>query len=159
MIWSSSLRRLVIASGLIFSLGTVNLHAQQKPDLEAVAAANLAFDTAISSRDIKAMEKVWAGEPYVIAVHPASKALIIGWDAVRQSWEGTFDRFAEISVSMKEPQIHLAQNMGWVVGIESVQGKSKNGDAVSFTAFTTNVYEKRDGRWLMVLHTTSRVPQ
>src|SRR5882762_1484575 len=74
-------------------------------------------------------------------------------------WMGCSPPFAEISVSMKEPQIHLAQNMGWVVGIERVQGKSKNGDAVSFTAFTTNVYEKRDGRWLMVLHTTSRVPQ
>jgi hypothetical protein len=30
---------------------------------------------------------------------------------------------------------------------------------VSFTAFTTNMYEKRDGHWLMVLHATSRVPQ
>jgi hypothetical protein len=59
---------------------------------------------------------------------------------------------------MTEPQVHLAQNVGWVVGIESVQGKSKNGDAVSFTAFTTNVYEKRNGLWLMALH-TSRVPQ
>jgi ketosteroid isomerase-like protein len=85
--------------------------------------------------------------------------LIVGWDAVRKSWEGTFDRFAEISVSMKEPQIHVAQNVAWVVGLESVQGKFKNADAVSFTAFTTNMYEERDGRWLMVLHTTSRVPQ
>jgi len=159
MIWSSSLRQLVIASGLVFILGSVNLHAEQKSDIEAVAAANLAFDTALSGRDINAMERVWAAEPYVIAVHPASKVLIVGWDAVRKSWEGTFDRFAEISVSMKEPQIHLAQNVGWVVGIESVQGKSKHGDAVTFTAFTTNMYEKRDGRWLMVLHTTSRVPQ
>jgi len=159
MIWSPSLRQLVIASGLIFILGTVNLHAEEKPDIEAVAGANLAFDMAISGRDINAMERVWAAEPFVIAVHPASKVLIVGWDAVRKSWEGTFDRFAEISVSMKEPQIHLAQSVAWVVGIESVQGKSKNGDAVSFTAFTTNMYEKRDGHWLMVLHTTSRVPQ
>jgi ketosteroid isomerase-like protein len=159
MIWSPSLRQLMIASGLIFILGTVNLHAEEKSDIEAVTAANLAFDTALSGRDINAMERVWAAEPYVIAVHPASKVLIVGPDAVRKSWEATFDRFAEISVSMKEPQIHLVQNLGWVVGIESVQGKSKNGDAVSFMAFTTNMYEKRDGRWLMVLHTTSRVPQ
>jgi ketosteroid isomerase-like protein len=127
MIWSSSLRQLVIARDLIFILGTVHLHAEQKSDIEAVAAANLSFDIAISNRNINAMEKVWA-------VHSASKVLIVGWDAVRKSWEGTFDRFAEISVSLKEPQIHLAQNMGWVFGIESVQGKSKNGDAVSFMA-------------------------
>lgn len=159
MIWSSSLRPLVIAIGLFFVLGTVNLHAEQKSDIEAVTVANLAFETALSTRDINAMERVWAGQPYVIAVHPASKALIVGWDAVRKSWEATFDRFAEISVSMKEPQIHVVQNVAWVVGMESVQGKAKNGDAVSFMAFTTNMYEKWDGRWLMVLHTTSRVPQ
>jgi ketosteroid isomerase-like protein len=159
MAWRSSLRQLVVACGLILFLGTVNLHAEQASDIEAVTTANLAFDAALSGRDINAMGKVWAAEPYVVAVHPTSKVVIVGWNAVRQSWEGAFDRFAEISVSMKEPQIHLAQNMGWVIGIEIVQGKSKNGDAVSFTAFTTNMYEKRDGRWLMVLHTTSRVPQ
>jgi ketosteroid isomerase-like protein len=158
MIRSAALRQSVIA-GVILISGVVNLHAEQKSEIETVAEANHAFDTAISTRDIKAMERVWATEPYAIAVHPASKALIVGWDAVRKSWEGTFDRFAEISVSMKEPHIHVAENVGWVVGIETVQGKSKNGDAVSFTAFTTNMYEKRDGRWLMVLHTTSRVPQ
>jgi ketosteroid isomerase-like protein len=159
MISSASLRHVIIAGGAIFIFGIVGLHAEQKLEIETVAAANHAFDTAISGRDIKAMERVWAAEPYAIAVHPASKALVVGWDAVRKSWEGTFDRFAEISVSMKEPQIHVAENVAWVVGMESVQGKSKNGDAVSFTAFTTNMYQKREGRWLMVLHTTSRVPQ
>ena len=159
MIWSSCLRQLIIATGLIFILGTVGLHAEQKSDIEAVSAANLAFDRALSARDINAVEKVWAAGPYVIAVHPASKILIVGWDAVRKSWEGTFDRFSEVSVSTKEPQIHVTQNIAWVVGVESVQGKFKNGDPVSFAAFTTNMYEKQDGRWLMVLHTTSRVPQ
>jgi len=105
------------------------------------------------------MEKVWATEPYVVAIHPASKALIVGWDAVRKSWEGTFDRFSEISVSMQDPKIHINANVAWVIGVEAVQGKLKNGDPVNFAAFTTNMYEKRDGRWLMVLHTTSRVPQ
>ena len=159
MIWNCCLRQLIIATGLIFILGTVGLHAEQKSDIEAVSAANLAFDRALSARDINAMEKVWAAEPYVIAVHPASKILIVGWDAVRKSWEGTFDRFSEISVSMKEPQIHVTQNVAWVVGVESAQGKFKNGNPVSFAAFTTNMYEKQDGRWLMVLHTTSRGPQ
>jgi ketosteroid isomerase-like protein len=159
MIRKFGLRRLVAAGGFILVLGMVNLHAEQPSDIEAVAAANHAFDTALSGRDINAMTRVWAAEPYVIAVHPTSKALIVGWDAVRNSWEGTFDRFAEISVSMKEPHVHLAENVGWVAGIESVQGKFKNGDAVSFMALTTNMYEKRDGRWLMVLHATSRVPQ
>ena len=105
------------------------------------------------------MEKVWATQSNVIAIHPGSKALIVGWDGVRKSWEETFDRFSEISVSMKDPQIRISSNVAWVVGVEVVQGKRKNGDPVTFTAFTTNMYEKRDGRWLMVLHSALRVPQ
>jgi ketosteroid isomerase-like protein len=159
MIWKSHTRLCALAAGLILIAAAAGVRAQQPPESNAVSAANHAFDKALSARDIVAMERVWATEPHVIAIHPASKALIVGWDAVRKSWEGTFDRFAEISVSMKDPQIRITQNVAWVVGVEMVQGKSRNGDAVSFAAFTTNMYEKRDGRWLMVLHTTSRVPQ
>jgi ketosteroid isomerase-like protein len=125
MIWSASLRQLAMATGLILIVGTVYLHAEQRSDIEAITAANHAFDSALSARDINAMEKVWAAEPYVIAVHPASKVLIVGWEAVRRNWEGTFDRFAEISVSMKEPKIHVAQNVAWVVGLESVKGSPR----------------------------------
>jgi hypothetical protein len=45
-------------------------------------------------------------------------------DAVRKSWEGTFDRFAEISVSMKEPQIHVMQNVAWEA-LRVFKGSSK----------------------------------
>ena len=157
LIWNSSLRKLVTLAGLLFILETADLQAEQKSEIEAVSAANLAFDNALSTRDINAMERVWASEANVIAIHPSSKALIVGGGS--QSWEGVFDRFAEITVSMKEPQIRILENVAWIVGVEAAQGKLKNGDPVSFTAFTTNMYEKRDGRWLMVLHTTSRVPQ
>jgi hypothetical protein len=33
-----------------------------------------------------------------------------------------------------------------------VQLLRKNGDTLSFDAFVTNVFENRDGRWLMVSH-------
>ena len=154
MIWSFSLRQLVIATALIFIFGTVNLHAEQKSDIEAVTAANLDFDTALSARDINAMERVWAAEPYVIAVHPASKVLIVGLDAVRKSWEGTFDRFAEISVSMKEPQIHVAQKVAWVVGMEECAREVQQRGCRELHGL-----RKKGWALLMVLHTTSRVPQ
>ena len=100
------------------------------------------------------MERVWAAEPYVIAVHPASKVLIVGLDAVRKSWEGTFDRFAEISVSMKEPQIHVAQKVAWVVGMEECAREVQQRGCRELHGL-----RKKGWALLMVLHTTSRVPQ
>jgi ketosteroid isomerase-like protein len=159
MILNPSLAKLVIALGLVLVLGPFRLHAEQRAELEAVAAANIEFEHALAARDINAMAKVWAPETNVIAIHPSSKAVIVGWEAVRKSWEGVFDRFAEITVSMREPQIRISQNVAWIVGVEAAEGKLKSGDPARFAAFTTNIYEKRRGRWLMVLHASSRVPQ
>jgi len=133
--------------------------AETGAESAAIAAANHVFDRSLSARDIAAMDTIWAHEPYVIAVHPASKAPIVGWAAVRKSWEATFDRFADISVSMQDPQIRINENVAWLVGLEEVRGKLKNGETAVFTALTMNMFEKIGGRWLMVLHTTSRVPQ
>jgi len=135
------------------------IRAEPASEKASIEAANHEFDQALSTRDIDAMEKVWAKEPYVIAIHPSSKTPIVGWTAVKASWQATFDRFAEISVSMKEPQIRINQNVAWIVGVETVSGKLKNGDAAVFAALTTNVFEKLGGRWSMVLHSTSRLPQ
>jgi ketosteroid isomerase-like protein len=153
-----SWRMIAATAGLILMFGAAGLHAQQKTESEAVLAANHEFDKALSTRDVGAMDKAWAHEPYVIAIHPVSNAPLVGWEAVRKSWEQIFDRWAEISVSMKDPQVRVGQDVAWVFGVEILQGKLKSGEAVRSTAFATNVFEKRDGRWSMVLHTASRVP-
>ena len=50
--------------------------------------------------------------------------------------------------------------MATVVGTERFQGKRvDNGQSVEFQALTTNIFEKRDGRWLMTHHHASRMPQ
>ena len=159
MFCAKSIRTIAAAVGLTLIAGVAGAHAQQKSEADAVLAANHDFDKALSSRDLDTMDKAWAHEPYVIVIHPVSKAASIGWEAVRKSWEDIFDRWTELSVSMKDPQVRIIQNVAWVVGVETAQGKLRNGDAVSFRAFTTNIFEKREGRWSMVLHTASRVPQ
>ena len=140
-------------------LGICNASAETDPATKAIELANHQFDKALSARDVAEMENVWVRDAHVAAIHPSSKAPIVGWEAVRKSWETTFDRFSEIAVSMKDPQIRISQNVAWVVGVEAVQGKLKNGDAAAFAAVTTNIFEKHGERWLMVFHSSSRVPQ
>ena len=133
--------------------------AQQQTDEEGVLAANIAFDAAISRRDIQVMGMLWAQDAKVVALHPRSRQLDVGWEAVRKSWEQAFERFAELNVQMQQPTVRVNGGSAWVTGVESVQGKRKNGDSVSYSAFTTNVFEKKDGRWVMTMHYTSIVPK
>ena len=124
-----------------------------------VLAVNRQFERAFSSLDIKSLEATWAHDRNVTVIHPVSKTPLIGWDAVRKSWEEALSRWIELSVSMDEPHVGIGSNVAWVVAVERVRGRRPNGDAAEFSALTTNVYEKREGSWLMVHHHASRMPQ
>jgi hypothetical protein len=77
---SNKLIRTIAAFGLVVLaiLDAAASRAETGAESAAIAAANHVFDRALSARDIAAMDTIWAHEPYVIAVHPASKAPIVG---------------------------------------------------------------------------------
>lgn len=126
--------------------------ARQMSDVDRVNAASRVFIAAISARDIRAMDKLWAHDSYVAFMGPLSTTLVVGWDGVRKAWEMRFRQFDRVTVSLAESHVHTNGAVAWAVGVEKVQLLRKNGDTLSFEAFVTNVFEKRDGRWLMVSH-------
>jgi ketosteroid isomerase-like protein len=132
---------------------------QDSPEVARLKAANATFDATLSKRDLAALDALWAQDAAVTALHPPSKAVIVGWGAVRKSWEGAFANFPELSVQMKDPQVRIAGSTAIVTGVEIVRGKRPNGEAVEFLAPTTNVYEKRGEQWLLVHHHAGRAPQ
>jgi ketosteroid isomerase-like protein len=129
------------------------------PDIVKLKAANATFDAALSKRDLAALDVIWVQDGGVTALHPPSKAVIVGWTAVRKSWEGAFANFPEMSVEMKEPNVRVVGNMALVTGTETFRGKRPNGDIIEFLAPTTNVYERRGDQWLLVHHHAGRAPQ
>ena len=154
-----TIHTVALLAGLTIVTGTKGTRAEQASGDEGVKAVEAAFYAALSARDIHAMENVWAREPYIVAVHPVSKMPNIGWAAVRKSFEAVFDRYSELSVSPKEPHLHIEQGVAWDVGSESVRGRLKNGDSVSFTNLMTNIFEKQGDHWVMVEHHASRMPE
>jgi ketosteroid isomerase-like protein len=134
--------------------------AQQVADTEGVKAASNAFYAALAVIDNgAAMEKVWAQTPYVTYVGPRSKAIVVGWDAQKKMWEETNNSTSSRSVSLTEPHIHANGNLAWEMGVEAGLVKFKNGNEAKVDYIATNVYEKIDGRWLMVSHHVQPRPQ
>jgi ketosteroid isomerase-like protein len=143
---------LILAVALPLSNAIGQERARQTSDVDRVNAASQVFIAAISARDIRAMDKVWAHESYVAFMGPLSTTLVVGWDGVRKAWEMRFNQFDRVTVSLAESHVHTNGNVAWAVGVEKVRLLRKNGDTLSFDAFVTNVFEKRDGLWLMVSH-------
>lgn len=154
-------RRSAAALGLLAALTLAALRpaAAQTSDEETVRAAIGAYHAAFSSRDIKAMEVLWAHTAAVAAIHPFSQTSLVGWQAVRRSYEETFARFADVSISTTEPHITVHQGIAWVVATETLRGHRPGGEAMANSSMSTNILEKQGGRWLMVLHHASGTPR
>jgi ketosteroid isomerase-like protein len=131
-------------------------------DVDAVKEANDAFYAALSARDTKAMESLWANTPYVINIGPVSKSIAVGYeDAVTKYYTNNFNNvFSAISASMTSTaQIQTDGKLAWVVGTENAKLTFKTGEVREFITFTTNVFEKDGDRWMIVSHQAGIVPK
>jgi ketosteroid isomerase-like protein len=157
-------RRNVLSLSAITALGLAvlsgNALAQQAADLDGVKAASKAFYAALAVLDNgEAMEKVWAHTPYVTYVGPRAKTIIVGWDAQKKYWVDTNKLFSSRDVTLSDQHIHVNGNLAWEMGQESGTPKMKDGKEAKADYIVTNVYEKIDGRWLIVSHHVQPKPQ
>jgi len=126
-------------------------------DENAVRAVNDAFYKALSAGSIEGISAACAQDDDVTALHEDSKEVAVGWPAVLKTWKAVpFDAFSELSVVMSQPVISVSGSTARVAGLEKVKGKMKDGNEFGWTGLGTNIYEKRDGQWLMVHHHASK---
>ena len=129
-------------------------------DTNDVQFANETFYKALSAGSIEGISAACAHDDDVTALHENSKRVAVGWQAVLDTWKAIpFDAFSELSVEMSDPTIKVNGLIARVVGLEKVRGKMKDGQDFAWTALGTNIYEKRDGKWLIVHHHASKVAE
>lgn len=130
-----------------------------------VLEANERFYRALNALDLGSMERLWSHGSFVRCVHPGWE-LIVGWDAVRASWEGIFRNSAGSQAHLVEAadvSIHVSSNLGWVSCIERITMPGRAGGVSSSTslAVATNLFQRspEEGqRWEMILHHASLLP-
>ena len=131
-----------------------------KSDTDAVKAALGEFNAALSALDMNKMQATWAHMPYAVLINPRDKTGAVGWDEITKRWEGVFDFWSELKVSTQgTPQVHVKGNTAWTHSMGLAEGRTKNGEALKFVAIVTDVFEKQGGRWLVVSHHASRMPE
>ena len=126
-------------------------------DEEEVLAANLAFYSALHSLDIAPMAQAWMHAEWVKCLHPGWD-LLVGWEDVRGSWEEIFRSTEQILVSISRPLVHVTGDVAWVSCLENVTSTQQN-DFTSALVEATNIFQRYQGRWLMVHHHTTPLTQ
>ncbi len=122
---------------------------------EAVLEANRAFYRAFESLDADRMAEVWLRDPRIVCIHPGWRRLV-GWGPIMDSWERIFDNVFEMKFELGEAQVMMSGDLAVVVVEENLAQHGYDGRSRS-RVLATNVFERAQGRWAMVLHHGSPV--
>jgi ketosteroid isomerase-like protein len=127
------------------------------PEEQEVAKANENFYHAFESLDIKEMEKVWAKQDSVQCGHPGWR-ILRGWHTVMESWRRIFENTPAIRFILTDVSIEVRGDLAWVTLCENLNS-SVEGQNVTATILTTNIFEKGAEGWRMIHHHGSSVAQ
>ncbi len=125
-------------------------------DQKEVLEVNERFYKALGRRDIKLMDTVWVKDSRSGCVHPGW-TMLQGWQAIRQSWENTFDPEDQLDIKLMNVNVEIKDNVAWVTCIQELI-YIKRDPVVMNISQSTNIFERSESGWLMVLHHASPIP-
>src|SRR3954453_20294138 len=111
-------------------------------DADAVLAANLEFYRAFETRDIDAMETIWARHAPVGCVHPGWPALA-DRKAVIESWRGIFANPQAPRIACYGERVLLYGDTALLLCEEELDGG---------TLIASNLFVREDGAWRIACH-------
>jgi ketosteroid isomerase-like protein len=129
---------------------------QLQTDEDEVLAANRAFYEALHSLDLAQMDAIWLHEAWVRCLHPGWE-LLLGWEEIQRSWADIFRSTAQMMVSISRPLVHVSGDTAWVSCLQNVTSTYEDGFSSALVE-ATNIFVRRQGRWLIVHHHTTPLP-
>jgi ketosteroid isomerase-like protein len=146
--------RAMLFSFVIALAGGSKSYAQEAD----IKAAVDAYHAALGSLDMSKIEPLWAHDANVILINPADRSISVGWEAVKKDWQAQFNFLSDLKVTQADgPHVSVKDDVAWATGIASAVAKSKTGADVGGLVYESDVFERRDGRWLLVSHTALAV--
>lgn len=127
-----------------------------KEESRYIIEVNEVFYQALATRDLKLMESVWKNDSFVGCVHPGW-IMFHGWDAIKQSWENVFDPNDQLDIKLLNVNILVKKDIAWLTCIQHLTYIHRDPIFINVSQ-STNIFEKHDNRWLMVLHHASPIP-
>lgn len=122
---------------------------------DEVRDAAEAFYRAVSSKNLKAMDGIWAHQAYA-TVAGRSGGMRLGWPAVRAYWEQRFRELGETRVQarLRSSVCHAVGDVAWLSGTE-LRTVTEDGEQRREELRMTCVFERRGSGWQIVSYHAS----
>ena len=122
-------------------------------DADAVRAVNARFCHARTAQNLLEMEAVWSHAAHVCCVHPGGP-MVHGWTQIRDSWRAVLSSVLSLAVEPEGEQVTIVGPTAIVTCREHVSAFTAEG-MTRRASQVTNVYQKRGGRWQLIVHHAS----
>jgi ketosteroid isomerase-like protein len=116
-------------------------------DQDAVLAANLEFYRAFATRDLRAMDALWARRAPVACLHPGWTALK-DREAVMESWAGILANPGAPRIACFDEEAFVYGDMALVLCEEELDGG---------TLAASNFFVREDGVWRIAHHQAGQI--
>ncbi len=120
-------------------------------EIRAVLAANQAFYDAHEARDLTAMAAIWEHSDRVVCTHPGWPILRT-WAAIEDSWRRILEGPGRNQFILTNEAVAIDGDLAWVTCDENLVSGGATG-----TVAATNLFVRRAGLWLLVVHHASPV--
>jgi ketosteroid isomerase-like protein len=116
-------------------------------DSDAVLAANLEFYRAFATRDLAAMDALWARRASVACLHPGWTALT-DRSAIIESWEGILSNPDAPRIACFDERVFLHGDVALVLCEEELEGG---------TLAASNLFIREDDEWRIAHHHAGQI--
>eukprot|EP00958_Prasinococcus_capsulatus_P026310 scaffold4744_cov426-Prasinococcus_capsulatus_cf.AAC.12 len=114
-----------------------------------VLEANKKFYEAFQAQSVSKMREIWGKGSHVQCVHPGNTSIATREDVI-ESWKIIFsDSVSQFAIRTTDVRVWATPSMGYVTCVERL---SAEGVAQESRIMATNIYEKQDGKWYIVMH-------
>ena len=128
----------------------------ENSDYEEVLKVNERFYTALGTRNLELMDTVWVKDSRAGCVHPGW-IMLCGWQAIRQSWENVFDPRDQVDIKLSKITVEIKGDIAWVTCVQQLTYINRNPIVINVSQ-STNIFERHNSGWLMILHHASPIP-
>ena len=125
-------------------------------DKELILDVNSRFYKALGTRDLELMGTVFVHDERAGCTHPGW-VMLEGWEAIRQSWETVFDPEDQLDIKLHNVTVDIEGDAAWVSCIQELT-YIKRDPIMMNVSVSTNIFEKNESGWRMVIHQASPVP-
>jgi uncharacterized protein (TIGR02246 family) len=125
-------------------------------DKELILDVNSRFYKALGTRDLELMGTVFVHDERAGCTHPGW-VMLEGWEAIRQSWENVFDPEDQLDIKLHNVTVDIEGDAAWVSCIQELTYIQRDPIMMNVSV-STNIFEKNESGWRMVIHQASPVP-